>query len=57
MKYLVVFHWQWINAELLITFINELDEDIGGMLIKMIDDTKLGIKQLFWWQVQETKWI
>lgn len=46
-----------INAELLITFINELDEDIGGMLIKFIDDTKLGVKQLFWWQAQETKWF
>lgn len=31
-----------INAELSITFINDLDEDIGGILIKFIDDTELG---------------
>lgn len=30
------------NAELLITFINDLDEDIGCMLIKFVDVTKLG---------------
>ena len=29
-------------TELLITFVNVLDEDIGGMFIKFMDDTKLG---------------
>lgn len=30
------------NAELLIAFINDVDEDISGILSKVMDDTKLG---------------